>query len=293
MSSSYVNVETRLRWRCAVGHEWNARPASIRKGTWCPYCAQVQKLKLEEMQQIARGRGGKCISKSYINCYTNLVWECVRGHRWKALPTNVKGRPHGHGTWCLKCDELRRVFRPPGDIEKMQNLARTRGGRCLSTKYVNSKTHIDWECKQGHRWKAQPRIVSSGSWCPICARNQRLTLEEFQTLAHRRGGKCLSNEYKNRETKLRWQCSASHEWLAKPGEVKKGSWCNKCAIDRRRSRWKKPAEIAPAEEETITVLVSLLRFSKVFFPASNERTVFCALASSKLRRLLQRARSAA
>ena len=290
LSGSYLNVETPLRWRCTVGHEWDARPASIRKGTWCPYCAHVQKLKLEEMQQIAAERGGKCISETYNNCYTNLVWECVRGHRWKALPGNVKGSPRKRGTWCLKCANLRRVFNSPGDIEKMRDLARARRGRCLSQEYVNSNTRIEWECEQGHRWRAVPRTVSAGSWCPICARNQRLTLEEFQTLSSRRGGKCLSNEYKNKETKLRWQCSLGHDWLAKPGDVKKGSWCRKCAIEQRRSRWKKPDRIVPVPGETIAVLVSFLRFSKVFFPGSRERTVFRALAASRLRRLLQRAR---
>jgi len=287
LSTSYVNVETHLRWKCADGHEWSARPASIRKGTWCPYCAKVQKLKLEEMQQIALERGGKCISKSYTNCYTNLVWECVRGHRWKALPTNVKGSSLRKGTWCRVCYELKRVFQPRGDIEKMQNLARTRGGRCLSREYVNSKTHLEWECEKGHRWKAQPRTVSVGAWCPICARNQRLTLEEFQALAHHRGGKCLSDGYKNRKTKLLWQCKAGHKWFARPGEVKRGSWCNKCAIDRRRSPWKESVEHGPFLEQKITALVSLIRFSKIFFPVSHERTVFCALTSSGLRRLLR------
>ena len=142
LSTAYKNVETHLRWKCAVGHEWDARPALIRKGCWCPYCAKVQKLKLEEMQQIARERGGNCISRNYTNCYTNLVWECARGHRWKALPSNVKGSSRKRGSWCSKCCELRRVFQPPGDIERMQNLARTRGGRCLSREYVNSKTRI-------------------------------------------------------------------------------------------------------------------------------------------------------
>lgn len=162
----------RVPFATVCEHERDARPASIRKGTWCPYCAPAQKLKLEGMQQIARERGGECISKTYKNCYTNLVWECARGHRWKASPTAVKGGSRKRGTWCLKCANLRRVFNSPGDIEKMRDLARARGGRCLSREYVNSKTHIEWECEQGHRWRAVPRTVSAGSWCPICARNQ-------------------------------------------------------------------------------------------------------------------------
>jgi thiol-disulfide isomerase/thioredoxin len=293
LSTTYVNVERRLRWKCAVAHEWDATAASIRRGSWCPHCARNQKLRLEEMQQIAQERGGKCISKSYTNGRTNLVWECARGHCWKASPSNVKGGLRKRGTWCLKCYDLRRAFHTPADIEKMRDLAKARGGRCVSREYVNSKTHIEWGCEEGHHWRAVPHAVARGSWCPICARNQRLTLEQFQVLARHCGGKCLSDEYKNKETRLQWQCAAGHEWLARPGEIKRGSWCNKCAIERRRSRWKKPGEIAPLLEETITVLVSFLRFSKVFFPGARERNAFCSLAGARLRRLLQRTRTAA
>ena len=34
LSKKYINVHTKLRWRCAKGHEWNAIPNSIIKGTW-------------------------------------------------------------------------------------------------------------------------------------------------------------------------------------------------------------------------------------------------------------------
>ncbi|WP_373322126.1 zinc-ribbon domain-containing protein [Paraburkholderia adhaesiva] len=39
LSERYVNNETKLRWRCAKGHEWEAVPASVIKGSWCPQCA--------------------------------------------------------------------------------------------------------------------------------------------------------------------------------------------------------------------------------------------------------------
>lgn len=38
VSSGYINSQTHVRWRCHVGHEWNAIPNSIRRGTWCPHC---------------------------------------------------------------------------------------------------------------------------------------------------------------------------------------------------------------------------------------------------------------
>jgi hypothetical protein len=59
-------------------------------------------------------------------------------------------------------------------------------------------------------------------------------LVKMQRIAHARGGKCLSSEYKNNHTKLRWQCKAGHEWEAVPNGVAprknyKGSWCPVCA----------------------------------------------------------------
>lgn len=38
LSDAYVNSQTPLRWRCAIGHEWDAIPNAVRQGTWCPHC---------------------------------------------------------------------------------------------------------------------------------------------------------------------------------------------------------------------------------------------------------------
>jgi hypothetical protein len=90
LSLRYVNTSRHLRWKCAGGHQWDAISASVKKGSWCPHCVHNHKLRLQEMQQIARDRGGSCISKRYTNNETALLWECRRGHRWKATPSNVK-----------------------------------------------------------------------------------------------------------------------------------------------------------------------------------------------------------
>lgn len=36
--SKYLNSETKLRWKCAKGHEWDALYGNILKGSWCPKC---------------------------------------------------------------------------------------------------------------------------------------------------------------------------------------------------------------------------------------------------------------
>lgn len=41
LSSGYKNSKTKLRWRCAQGHEWDAIPLNvINKKSWCPTCAK-------------------------------------------------------------------------------------------------------------------------------------------------------------------------------------------------------------------------------------------------------------
>jgi len=237
LSLECLNSSSVLRWTCADGHEWLARPSNVKAGTWCPVCARNQRLKLEEMQEIATQRGGSCLSTRYKNGRTSLLWECSRGHRWRASPANIKRGTRKKGTWCPRCYNYRRHFRAKRDIQEMRDLAIARGGVCMSSEYVSSKSKLIWRCARGHRWQALPTSVVQGTWCPLCARNQPLGLSQLQDIATSRGGACLSEEYLNARTALSWRCSYGHRWKATPSKVKRGSWCRLCAIGRRRSKW--------------------------------------------------------
>ena len=122
------------------------------------------KLTIEEMQKLATRRGGKCLSKKYINAITKLKWQCKEGHIWIASSNKIK-----NGRWCPKCAIIQRGNRLRGSIEEMYKLATRRDGKCLSKKYINSATKLAWQCADGHIWKAVPNSIVMGSWCPICA----------------------------------------------------------------------------------------------------------------------------
>jgi hypothetical protein len=237
LSNKSVRSSESALWKCASGHVWQARVSSVRAGQWCPVCAHNQKLGLDQMQQIARERGGQCLSTRYKNGCTPLLWECCNGHRWRASPANVKGGMRKKGTWCPECYNARRTFHEKHSIERMREIALLRQGRCVSTGYVGSKSKLTWKCALEHRWQALPASVLQGTWCPVCARNQRLHLSDLQNIAASRGGICVSPHYVNERTILSWQCSAGHRWNATPAKVKRGSWCPTCARIRRRSQW--------------------------------------------------------
>ena len=73
---------------------------------------------LQEMQTLAKSRGGECLSKEYKNIKTQLKWKCAFGHTWEATP-----RLHITGHWCPSCvpppwhyDELTKADKALADI---------------------------------------------------------------------------------------------------------------------------------------------------------------------------------
>lgn len=145
---------------------------------------------------------------------------------------------------CKALTSLR--FRQPihntARIEELRELAKTRGGDCLSTIYLGRKVKLEWVCKEGHTWEAVPDSISTGTWCPVCANSQRIIklslssllspddwLEVLRRHARSKDGELLSSVYTNSKTRLRWRCKFNHEWLAMPCKVRQGTWCPYCA----------------------------------------------------------------
>lgn len=105
--TNYVNSQTKVRLRCAEGHEWEVKPTSVvHMGTWCPTCAsrgrshrKVRKGPSDaRLRAIVASKGGEVLG-TYVHSQTNVRLRCGHGHEWDARPANVVG----HGTWCPTC----------------------------------------------------------------------------------------------------------------------------------------------------------------------------------------------
>ena len=119
-----------------------------------------------EMQRLALKRGGRCISKIYINAHAKLEWECEKGHRWLSSGNCVK-----RGSWCQQCSKDRLKRPKKHSIESMNVLALKHGGKCISTIYKSTDQKLLWQCAKGHEWEALPANIQRGSWCRICYLN--------------------------------------------------------------------------------------------------------------------------
>lgn len=197
--------------------------------------------KIEDMQLLAADHEGKCLSKEYWGMKTQLSWMCKKGHTWDDYPYAVK-----QGAWCRQCVRGKTTRLT---IEEMQLIAIEKGGKCLSGEYVNGRTNLKWQCKEGHIWESAPQHVkNSNAWCPTCAGKAKHTMEQMRELAEKKGGKCLSDEYINSRTNLKWQCEKGHKWEAMPAKILIGHWCTHYDCRYVTVSKKLRADIKPLQE---------------------------------------------
>jgi len=217
-----------LQWRCALGHLFRAPGDAIKRGLWCPTCGQFPPGDIERMRQIARERGGECLSQQYLGAQTKLRWRCGHGHVWSADPGSIV-----QGHWCHTCRWHTSYSRARLSIENMRETAAERGGQCLSDTYHGSKVRLRWRCARGHTWWAHPSRVRQGSWCPECAHSARGTLDGMRALANDRGGRCLTTTWNDHREPLRFECARGHHFRVLGRAVKTGVWCPSCALPSR------------------------------------------------------------
>jgi hypothetical protein len=233
VSKSFSKMSDRYLWRCEFGHEWEAVANNvINNGRWCPECGRKEsdegrrRYSLEDLRAWAKEKGGECLATEFTSVVASVRWRCSCGFEWAAEPRKIRD-----GGWCPECAKKirgakRRVHKP----ETLDEFARSKGGRCYPPDHFDVKTPIKWECEFGHSWIANAdNIINGGKWCPECAGNRPLTIDDMRNLALKRYGGCLSEKYVNSSTELWWVCSEGHTWSAVPSSVRAGSWCPTCS----------------------------------------------------------------
>jgi hypothetical protein len=141
----YVTAESKFTVRCANGHEWQSFYTSLSQGTWCKQCYfDAMRFTLADMQELARSRGGECLSTVYLDIKTPLLWRCQNGHEWYRISRIIQT------SWCAQCHfDGKRT-----KIEDIKAWASTRGLTCLSDEHIDHRKPLNWRCDRGHEWQA-------------------------------------------------------------------------------------------------------------------------------------------
>jgi hypothetical protein len=181
----------------------------------------TKKLTIEEVNSRVSGRGIVLLGE-YVNTSIKTLFQCSKGHTWKATPRNVM-----HGTGCPHCS---------GRIPLTKKIVNDRiadRGIVMRDEYVHQKAKALFQCSEGHTWKATPTNVLSGKGCPMCGRVTAANKKRLSanTLRDRLAGRdiVLLGEYVTCHTKTLFQCSQGHTWEATPNSVTRGNGCPHCA----------------------------------------------------------------
>ena len=234
LDTRWLGHQHRYRFRCKEGHEWSRTGASQTKHPSCPDCLKqhvsathLKPGNLGKLHEIARQRGGVCLSDAYQGAGALYAFRCAQGHEWQ-----TRVRTTMTGSWCPRCDDAVRssALRLPDGLGRLQRKATERGGQCLSGAYLGTAARYAFRCARGHEWDATGKGVLRGAWCQACTFDaKRLSIEHAHEAALAKGGECLSNTYVNSGIKLRWRCHLGHEWGAPLNNVRQGHWCRTCA----------------------------------------------------------------
>lgn len=225
----YVNWNGRLTIHCEEGHEWSPMAGQILVGQWCPDCAPTARLKLKDVQEYCKSRGGRCLSNKLVNGRMHVRVVCSEGHPWTPpAATMLRNK-----SWCPRCAGVGK--RSIGDVKKIVDY---KGGRIVSGTYVNGRSPFVIDCGKGHLpWKTTPHQLFTGSWCRRCAGKQRYTIDEVRKDAATKNIDVLDTIYSTSRTRMHFQCTiCQHKWLTTWSAVRNRTGCPSCATERKRAR---------------------------------------------------------
>lgn len=230
----YVRSSIKIRCRCRVdGHEWEATPNNLLRGSGCGKCSgnvknKTTKYFVSEMEKI---NPSVEILGEYKGNKNKILCRCKRdNHRFMMRPNALisgQGCPKCGGTQALTQAEFEgRLFGAFPDLEVLG-------------KYQSHDSRILVECKKHeYRWEPTANQLLSGSGCPVCGVEKRAKARRKPVAQFEKELKRLSphiqvlGNYKNNHTKIPCKCNKHNaEFWATPNNLLKGRGCKKCGAE--------------------------------------------------------------
>jgi len=105
-------------------------------------------------------------------------------------------------------------------IKEIQNEVDKYGGQLLSTNYINTKTLMQFKCKNGHIFNKNFDNIKHGHFCIICNKNQRINdfINKIKLFCNSKNFELIS-EYKGYDLLCHWKCKICNK-------IFNSSWSN-------------------------------------------------------------------
>lgn len=175
-----------------------------------------------KFKNIIENKGGKMISKKFVNYKTKLKYRCKYGHLNKKLPGGIER--YQICNQCSKDSEKQKRY------DYYKKIIEAHGGTIVSTEYINATTPIKVQCENGHTLRKRASRFVKEIKCKECRKLKQNTekYEYYKGLVEKNGGKMISTKYANHNTQLEFYCKNKHHNKKLPEKIKAGKKCYKC-----------------------------------------------------------------
>jgi hypothetical protein len=115
-------------------------------------------------------------------------------------------------------------------IIEINDIASSKGGKCLSNVYLGHVAPLNFQCSKGHIWSARPNDIKRGSWCPICSGHggKKKSIKDLNVMFAHLEISLISKQYSNSKAKYHWQCKIGHQFSARYDQIKAINDCPIC-----------------------------------------------------------------
>ncbi len=167
----------KLRWKCNLGHFWDAVVSDRARGQGCAVCAgrQIQ-LGYNDLStthpDLATQADGWNPQTVTAGSRKTLGWKCSLGHSWSARVDSRTGNSRGC-PFCGKGKGGKKVEMGVNDLASLfPSIASEAVDWDPSKLTAGSSKIVKWACSEGHTWNAKvANRVGLGRGCPTCAKH--------------------------------------------------------------------------------------------------------------------------
>lgn len=182
---------------------------------------------IEKVKCNTESMGFHLVSKIYNNISSKLKFKCPNGHifdmSWHSF--------HRDGQRCAICSGNKKW-----EIEDIRLKVEKHGYRLLSETYKNNKAKLKVLCPNKHAVEITWSDFLSGSRCPKCYGNKKLTFDYVKNKVQKDGYRLFSKKYKNARSKLNIQCPKGHIFEMEWSVFNSGQRCPTCRASKGEKR---------------------------------------------------------
>ena len=213
----------KLDWKCNKGHIFktaiNYRTSS---NSGCPYCSHRKFLRgFNDLKSLYPNLAKEAYEwdPSEIRPHDKQIrnWFCKNQHLWQGKASErIKGK-----TTCPFCRGRKPIVGKNDLGTTHREIAAEADGWEPSNFRPGSRSKMNWQCVNGHKWKA---VISSrtatNKQCPYCSgryciKGETDLLTKFPLIAKESDGWDASEVHFGSTSRKNWKCSRGHKWITR------------------------------------------------------------------------------